>query len=169
MALSIVPIMFDLGHEESGRVTVGPGTKKACDAAIRLASGTASSVILLTATVPPSGKYGTEPMGRVAETYIRQAAPTLTVRFREAGTFNTLGEVVAVADYLKDECGTGAVVFTVKWWHAPRVLMIALRVFRKRGLAMPVRIKPHWHPLSLKLFLREIGSFAANWRRIDRM
>jgi hypothetical protein len=152
----IVPIAHDLlltrtrGSNMQG-VRCGPGTQAACDHAIALLENNPDGRILVTATTA-STKYHSVVMGRVMQDYI-QAKSGVKPHFNEADYFRTVGEVLAVGEYvheLRTLCGPDAVrkvMFAAKSWHAERVRAIVQAVWQLYRLTdVPYRIRQHRAP-----------------------
>jgi hypothetical protein len=165
----IMPILFDLALDENGGVILGPGTKKACDQAIEIARHSRYALILTTATVPTSAKWKGERMGLIAQRYIVTANSDARVDFAEAETFDTFGEVLAVARYVRYLPSVEKVVLTVKWWHAPRVFMLARRIFRRLDISCPIELRIHSLRVTPKGLLGELLGFVKNWRRVSHL
>lgn len=129
----IIPIAHDLAYDRStGIVVCGPGTKRACDHALELAKQLDNTHLFVSATNAP--RFEDVVMGMVMKKYLQERTEQL-VAFRAAPYFNTLGEVLAVVDYiyeLQALNGPGAVtkvLFAVKGWHAERVRALSVAVF----------------------------------------
>ncbi len=144
----IAPIMGDLDEDDRGTIILGPASKKACDHAIeeakRMREEGGRPLILLTATVPDRGEYShcTERMGKIAERYIHSVDPTLPTRYHEAKWFITIGEIAAVAEFLKAH-DVGQLSLPVKWFHAIRVWVIMWVVFTAKKVQCPKRVPMH--------------------------
>ena len=160
--------MYDLGRE-GDRITLGPGSKKACNRAITTAREIGlSAVILLSATVPPNPTWKGITMGKVAQEYIARAAPDVITAFHEARWFNTIGEIWALVEYLKLHSPArpvANVIIAVKWWHAPRTAMITHLLFTQVGIETRWSIRTHWLGLGRqwwRTLAHEIGGFVRN-------
>lgn len=172
----IAPIMGDLEEDENGTIVLGRASKRACVHAItearRVREEGRQPLILLTATVPDRGNYKhcTERMGKIAERYINAADPTLQTRYHEAKWFITIGEIVAIAEFLEAH-EVKELLLPVKWFHAIRVWVIAGTIFRRKGLRPRMRILIHWAKTDLLDVAHEVVGVFVNaldlrdWRR----
>ena len=165
----IVPIAWKLDRDEHGTIICGPGTKEACDHAIKIALKTPSSLILLTPT-NAGAEWEHITMCRVMADYIKAQAPDTPQITSEAPWFNTMGEVTAAASYTarcKREVSVEKVIFVVKSWHLPRLRMIVRVIFKGRKLNVPVGYETHFVPAPiLDRTVREPIAFVLNSLRL---
>lgn len=174
----IVPFGFDLERNRAGEVILGPGTKLACDEAVRIGRDLWSEGhevhILTTATRAP--KYDQAMLGELMQNYLwaklyeyPERNFNVTVTFSEASSFNTLGEVLATADYLEQN-DFDEVRFAVKKWHLRRVKMLVLKVFARRRIRAYPHFDVHRHWPGLRdRFFREPLALILNWWRLRKM
>lgn len=197
----IQPIAFDLAFDDSAadgmptsttaglpnpftrKVICGPGTKKACDHAIRVAEKLRKQgirpLIFVSATVPRDPKWCGVVMGLIMADYIKQQGVSpKEIFFHEARTFNTMGEVNALADTFAGQFTDDdpllssvphSVHIVVKWWHAPRVWMLTKWALRRRRCStLPVRLHLHRINCGWRALAQEPVSIVANIVRMLR-
>lgn len=145
----IVPVSCDFDYEE-GKVIPGRETKIACDGATKMMDN--RSYILLTAT-RDGKKWDRVRMMDVMKVYLlSQGIHPRRIKEKQATTFNTFGEMQAVARYVSQNVlfgvaspgvPRGCIILVVKWWHAPRCrLLLRYHLFRERGRRLvPDKIK----------------------------
>ena len=160
----IVPIAADLTHDEKGIVVVGPLTKTACDLALQIATEVKNPVILTTASFA-GDQYGRVMMGEVMKSYLCKnlppyISPEQGVSFYLARWFNTMGEVLAVAEYIQwmyghDTDALQKVIFAVKMYHMPRLEMLVRRIFFIKEIQVPVEYCTHHVPIDLRTIEHE--------------
>lgn len=142
-----------LARDERDRIVCGAGTEEACDHAAHLALKTPHSEILLTPTVPTNPAWDGVVMSQIMIEHIASRYPELSLRYEEAPRFNTEGEVLAAAEYLKrcrrKSVPVREVVYVVKAWHKPRLKLYVDAIFRRSGISVPVRYETHDVPASV--------------------
>lgn len=148
-----IPVPWKLARNEQGRIICGPGTEEACDYAAQLALKTPRSEILLTATVPTSPVWDGVIMSQLMAEHIACRYPELSLRYEKSPHFNTHGDVIAAAEYLK-RCERKSVVvqeivYIVKAWHKPRLKLYVDSVFSQHGVTTPVRYETQDIPASI--------------------
>lgn len=148
----IVPIAWKLERDKDNSIICGPGTREACDHAARLALALPGSEILLTPT-RAGPKWNHVLMAGLMIRHIAQRYPELTLRYSEAPSFTTRGEVMATADFIRF-CGRRSeqieeVIFVAKSWHKDRLMMNVEAIFKAEGITVPVRYETHEVPASL--------------------
>ncbi len=171
MATIVAAILFDYALDRYGSITVGEGSRRACEHAVRLAYAHPDSIVFFAARASPDPKWRNIPLGNSARRYMKTIAPDVLTTFREADTFNTFGEILSLARYLVARRATehDTVLIAVKWWHAPRVRMLAHGIFAHLKLHCPVTVCPHWFRLTPKTFAHELGALPADWSRIRQI
>ncbi len=151
----IYPVPHDLARDEHGTPICGPNTAKACDEAIAYARshGLEKCILLFTATNDGSLWDGRK-MGRIMEEYVAAKEPDILTHYTEARSFNTFGEVGAIARFfigrLRHSKPLDSLVLIVKDWHARRLKLIVETVFRKYNLTVPYDIRSHVAPVKSK-------------------
>ncbi|MES2931787.1 MAG: hypothetical protein V4682_03815 [Patescibacteria group bacterium] len=95
--------------------------------------------------------------------HIAQRHPALALRYNEAPSFTTRGEVMATADFIRFcECRSEEieeVIFVVKSWHKERLMINVEAIFKAQRIAVPVRYETHEVPASF--FDRVLREFVA--------
>ena len=94
----VLPIMFEL-TTHNGQVVPGLGTAYTLNKAARRAAMNTATV-LFTASTVSSGKYKRVHMGRLCQEWFHQRWPHLTTVYEAAESFNTIGEIEAMARYV---------------------------------------------------------------------
>lgn len=170
----IVPIAFDLARK-GDEVVLGPGTKLACDEAVKAARwyDTNSAIVtkvFVSATKAPNFKNVV--MGKLMGDYIyhqiqslglpSENRPGFRIEFLEARWFSTIGEVFAIKEFMrKYGAKRYELVVCVKDWHAFRTRLAIWAVFFLSGFKVQVRMRTHPLPVSSKERRKEIlKSFA---------
>lgn len=167
----IIPVPWKLARNERGGIICGAGTKEACDHAVQLALLTPRSEILLTPTVPPNPAWDGVDMSQVMVQYIACRYPELALRHERAPHFNTHGDVIAAAEYLRrcqrKSVAVEEVVYTVKSWHKARLKLYVDAIFRQYDISVPVRYETHEMPASIyDRVLRECIALIVARRRL---
>ena len=153
----IVPVAFDL-ERDNYKIIPGPGTRLACKQALGLLREASENTYLFFSASNAGPNWDNVIMGRVMQWHCEDLAPELRqlMRFRKAPTFNTLGEIIAVANYIQELQREGkrvlGVVFVVKEWHARRVRLVAQDVFAYKGLEAQVSVDTY--PLQVARIIR---------------
>lgn len=129
-------------HTEEEKPRLGPETVRVCEAAIRAYSEETDAVIF-----PAVGwsKRDQLLMGHdlMRPYFLRAGVPRERVRThtRRDYPFTTNGEMRALADFfLHFAEGKGEIVVVVRWWHAPRALLLLKTRLREKGIR-PDRIR----------------------------
>jgi len=132
-----IPLGADLVRA-GGQVVCGPLTAQACDVAIAMARKYEGSRILLTPT--RGHRFKNVIMRFVMGSYIEERAPEIPLAFEAAPTFDTLGEIQAVAAYLNRMVKEGehlVPVFIFEESRVNRTMFIVSEVFRHENVASP--------------------------------
>lgn len=155
----IVPVAADLARNGIS-VRCGPRTAANCGRAMMLARTYPGSTILTTATVSP--KFGVV-MGQVMKDFVTSVTPDLKVAYEEAETFDTLGEILATASFVRDHNGKfGHVIFVVEAYRKERTDFLVRHVFGHEEVDA-------YHSLSLTDMPRAFGTrwFWALYERVS--
>ncbi len=156
MKTILFAVAFDLARER-GSVIVGPGTKKACDKAIELYwqySSSPSPCTIVVAAGKASDEFDGVIMSQIMKNYLVEHVPAAAVVALQGDTFNTDGEVRALARYMHSEAFR--LIVCVKYWHAERTLRLIKWRFRQIGLQLAqIQIAGHELKISKKELLKE--------------
>lgn len=171
MATIVAAILFDYALDRDGSITVGEGSRRTCEHAVRLARNHPDSIIFFAARASTDPKWRNIPLGSSARQYVKTIAPDVLTTFREADSFNAFGEILSLAFYLIARRATehDTVLIAVKWWNAPRVRMLANGIFAHLKLRCPVTVCPHWFRLTPATFVHELGELPVDWSHIRQI
>lgn len=152
----VVPVPADLAWEE-GQVVVGPQTKVACNASLRIQKENPGSYIFLSAT-NAGPQFDRVQMWRVMHAYIRSQSVWAEWACWESKEFRTRGDVRALVEHILLIHRTGRrvvkVIFAVKDYHAPRLQYLVEKFFARYGLG-DVVVEYATHPVYLAPTKRE--------------
>jgi hypothetical protein len=161
-------VAADLEHTSRG-IRVGVETQIACEKAILLhkqyqAHGERSLII---AAAGDAGKeWNNVTMSQVMKSYLCKRLPFSEVVALKAKTWNTDGEVKALVHHLRG-AGPLPIVVCVKWWHAPRTLILLAFRLEQAGISIPIKVSWCRSEVSLKAILKEYcGAIPVNIVRI---
>ncbi len=164
-------VACDLVRNTNNGITVGPETKIACDRAIRLSDKDHETLIAVTAGETLDKTLDKKPivMSDIMANYLLSVRPALSngrlIR-DNAWTFNTDGEMRALANLVSRQPSCSGIILAVKWWHAPRSWALCKYRLSKAGLQIPVSISWCRSEASWLLIARELFAIPGNILRI---
>jgi hypothetical protein len=148
-AALIIPIACDLAYNQSNDVVCGHNTARALQDALQASYEYGNAPIFLSATFAGI-KWGYVNMASVMQKFLVQQRVSpelhrLHVIRCEAPYFSTLGELIALANYLKRIAANPStkVVFTVSDWHHTRLRKLVDGVFAWKDIQVEIEVRTY--------------------------
>lgn len=155
----IAAVAADLDRSPNGAVSIGPETARVCDVAIRTSEAHPEATVVVMAGRAPN--YDNIVMGAgIMRSYLTQNGISREhISSPVAETFNTSGEMLALARLLPDSTGeTHVVHLVVRWWHSPRaagLLFGHLEPWQRRTTKIQIVFVPSALKETLRGLVRE--------------